>query len=507
MDTIAVLDFGSQYAHLICRRIRSLSVRADLVAHDTSVDDLRRRGVRGIVLSGGPSSVYDEGAPRPDPAIFSMGVPILGICYGHQLVVDAFGGRVRRANREYGSSELSVDSADGLLGGIGPSVRAWMSHGDEAERVPDGFEVIAHTRSSNAAAIADAARSVYSVQFHPEVTHTERGVDILGNFALRICSAGADWTMGSFVESQVRRLSSIEGGVLCGVSGGVDSTVVAVLLHRAIGDRLRCVFVDNGLLREGEADEVRSILAGAGVENLEVIDASERFLGRLAGITDPEKKRHAVGDEFARVFTEAAQSGAGCKWLAQGTLYPDVIESGSTHGPADVIKSHHNVGGLPKWLGMETVEPLRELYKDEVRRVAGILGLPERVVSRHPFPGPGLSVRVMGEATREKIEIARKASAIVEAELAADGLLASVWQAYAGVGDDRAVAVIGDARLHGRVVIIRIVESTDAMTADWSRVPYDTLARMSNRITNEVEGVALVTYAISSKPPATIELE
>jgi len=442
MDTIAVLDFGSQYAHLLCRRIRSLSVRAELVAHDTRADELKRRGVRGIVLSGGPASVYEEGAPRPDPGVFTLGVPVLGICYGHQLVVDAFGGRVRRANREYGLSELTIDAPGGIFGGIAGPVRAWMSHGDEAEEIPGGFGVVAHTRDSCAAAIADASRSVYGIQFHPEVTHTERGTDMLGNFALRICGARAEWTMESFIASQVERLSGIEGRVLCGVSGGVDSTVVAVLLHRAIGGRLRCVLVDNGLLREGEADEALSVLAGAGID-----------------------------------------------------------------GPAQTIKSHHNVGGLPSWLGMETVEPLRDLYKDEVRQVARLLGLPERAISRHPFPGPGLSVRVMGEATRQKVAIARQASAIVEAELASAGLHSSVWQAYAGVGDDRAVAVVGDARLHGRVVTVRIVESTDAMTADWARIPHETLARISTRITNEVEGIALVTYAISSKPPSTIELE
>lgn len=507
MDTIAVLDFGSQYAHLICRRIRSLSVRAELVAHDTGANELRERGVRGIVLSGGPASVYEKGAPRPDPGVFSMGVPVLGICYGHQLVVDAFGGRVRRANREYGLSELSIDAPGGIFGGIDGPVRAWMSHGDEAEELPGGFGAIAHTRDSRAAAIADTSRSVYGIQFHPEVTHTERGTDMLGNFALRICGARAEWTMGSFIDSQVSALSRVEGGVLCGVSGGVDSTVVAALLHRAIGGRLRCVLVDNGLLREGEAGEALSTLAAAGIGDVELIDASERFLSRLEGVTDPEEKRRAVGDEFARVFSEAASSGRRCEWLAQGTLYPDVIESGPAGGQAQTIKSHHNVGGLPSWLGMGTVEPLRDLYKDEVREVARLLGLPARAISRHPFPGPGLSVRVMGEATRQKVAVARRASAIVEAELAAAGLHSSVWQAYAGVGDDRAVAVVGDARLHGRVVTVRVVESTDAMTADWARIPHETLARISTRITNEVEGVALVTYAISSKPPSTIELE
>ncbi len=504
MDRIAVLDFGSQYAHLICRRIRSLSVRADLVRHD--IDPAKLGGVKGIILSGGPSSVHEDGSPHPHDGIFSANVPVLGICYGHQLVVDKFGGEVLNANREYGSSALQIDEPKGLLGGIGTSVRAWMSHGDEASKVPGGFEVIAHTSTSRAAAIADPDRRVYGVQFHPEVAHTERGNDILGNFVLKICGARADWTMESFVEDKVAELSEIGGNVLCGASGGIDSTVTAALLHRAIGPRLRCVFVDNGLLRHGEPDGVRSLYEELGID-LETVDASERFLGRLSGVADPEKKRRIVGGEFIAVFGEAAASGTRCTHLAQGTLYPDVIESGSTGGPAAVIKSHHNVGGLPKELGLELVEPLRELYKDEVREVARILGIPESIIARHPFPGPGLSVRIMGAVTPEKLAMARDASRIVEDELRNAGLYDSVWQAYAGVGNDRAVGVVGDMRVHGHVVVIRIVESIDAMTADWSRIPHNVLEAMSNRITNEVDNVALVTYAVSSKPPATIELE
>ena len=505
MDKIAVLDFGSQYAHLICRRIRSLSVCAELVPHD--VDPGSLCDVKGIILSGGPSSVHNADAPRPRDGIFEMGVPVLGICYGHQLVVDRFGGSVKRVNREYGSSELTIDGGKDLFGGIGSAVRAWMSHGDEAERVPDGFDVIAHTTSSRTAAIADSTRSVYGVQFHPEVAHTERGTDMLGNFAIKICRARAEWTTESFIKRQVSTLSKISGSVLCGVSGGIDSTVTAALLHKAIGARLRCVFVDHGMLREGERDDVKSLFEELEIPGVEFVDASTGFLERLRGVTDPEEKRRIVGDEFVRVFAEVAASGTKCEWLAQGTLYPDVIESGSARGPAEVIKSHHNVGGLPERLGMKLVEPLRDLYKDEVRRVGALLGLGSRVISRHPFPGPGLSVRIMGKVTGEKLTIARKASKIVEDELAAAGLYDSVWQAYAGVGDDKAVGVVGDARIHAHVVVIRIVESADAMTADWSRVPHDVLEKMSNRITNEVDGVALVTYAISSKPPATIELE
>ena len=503
-----MLDFGSQYSHLICRRIRDFSVRAELVPYDTPAARLAEMAPRGIVLSGGPASVYDEGAPRPDPAVFDAGVPILGICYGHQVIVDRFGGAVKRANREYGSSVLSVagGGGEGLLSGLGGPVRAWMSHGDEAERVPDGFEVIGRTDSAAAAAIADAGRSVYGIQFHPEVAHTEKGDTILRNFAVGICGARREWTMEAFVDEAVAKLSRAGGRVLCGISGGVDSTVAAALLHRAVGGRLACVFVDNGLLREGERAEVEAALGASGLGlPVEYVDASARFLARLEGVSDPERKRLAIGEEFAAVFAEFAEANGPFRSLAQGTLYPDVIESGVSGGPAAVIKSHHNVGGLPDWLGLDVVEPLRDLYKDEVRRVAGILGVPDSLVWRHPFPGPGLAVRIIGEVTAEKLAVCRRASRIVEDELRRAGLYGSVWQAYAAVGDDRAVGVVGDERSHGRIVMVRIVDSVDAMTADWTRVPSEVLEAISNRITNEVEGVAWVTYAVSSKPPATIE--
>ena len=503
-----MLDFGSQYSHLICRRIRDFSVRAELVPYDTPAARLAEMSPRGIVLSGGPASVYDEGAPRPDPAVFDAGVPILGICYGHQVIVDRFGGAVKRANREYGSSVLSVSGGggEGLLSGLGGPVRAWMSHGDEAERVPDGFEVIGRTDSAAAAAIADAGRSVYGIQFHPEVAHTEKGDTILRNFAVGICGARREWTMEAFVDETVAKLSRAGGRVLCGISGGVDSTVAAALLHRAVGGRLACVFVDNGLLREGERAEVEAALGASGLGlPVEYVDASARFLARLEGVSDPERKRLAIGEEFAAVFAEFAEANGPFRSLAQGTLYPDVIESGVSGGPAAVIKSHHNVGGLPDWLGLDVVEPLRDLYKDEVRRVAGILGVPDSLVWRHPFPGPGLAVRIIGEVTAEKLAVCRRASRIVEDELRRAGLYGSVWQAYAAVGDDRAVGVVGDERSHGRIVMVRIVDSVDAMTADWTRVPSEVLEAISNRITNEVEGVAWVTYAVSSKPPATIE--
>ncbi len=505
MDKILVLDFGSQYSHLICRRIREFSVYAELVPYDIGPDELRAHGPKGVILSGGPSSVYSPGAPAPDAAIFEAGLPLLGICYGHQLIVDRFGGRVKRANREYGSSLLVVDDDGGLLGGLGGPVRAWMSHGDEAEELPPGFRVIGHTEASGAAAIASDEGPVYGIQFHPEVAHTERGGKILENFALKVCGARQDWTMEGFVDSAVEKIAAIEGNVLCGVSGGIDSTVAAILIHRAVGDRLKCVFVDNGLLRLGEAEEIGKMFREHFKVDFSAVDASREFLGALRGVEDPERKRAIVGREFARAFTGFAEGNGPFRWLAQGTLYPDVIESGVSKGPAAVIKSHHNVGGLPEELGLEVLEPLRDLYKDEVREIARLLGVPEGVLMRHPFPGPGLAVRVMGEVTGKKLDTARIASKIVEDELREAGLYGKVWQAYAAVGDDRAVGVVGDERMYGNVVTVRVVDSVDAMTADWTRLPHDLLERMSNRITNEIEDVTWVTYAISSKPPSTIE--
>lgn len=505
MDRVVVLDFGSQYSHLICRRIREFSVYAELIPYDTSRGDLERLSPKGIILSGGPSSVYEEDAPVPDEKIFDLGMPLLGICYGHQLIVDRYGGKVKRANKEYGSSNLTVDDGGSILGGVGASIRAWMSHGDEAEQVPKGFRVIGHTDSARAAAIASQDGRTYGIQFHPEVAHTQHGTEILKNFVLGVCGAAQDWTMERFVEDEVAKISKIGGRVLCGVSGGIDSTVAAVLIHKAIGDRLQCVFVDNGLLRLGEEAEIEGMFRdGFGME-FSKVDASERFLQSLRGVTDPEGKRIIVGEEFVRAFTEFARKSGTFEWLAQGTLYPDVIESGISNGPASVIKSHHNVGGLPDWLNLKVLEPLRELYKDEVREIAKMLGVPESLRARHPFPGPGLAVRIMGEVTPDKIGIAKKASKIVEEELARTGWYGRVWQAYAAVGDDKAVGVVGDERMYGNVVTVRVVDSVDAMTADWTRLPHDVLEGISNRITNEIESVTWVTYAISSKPPSTIE--
>jgi GMP synthase (glutamine-hydrolysing) len=434
-----------------------------------------------------------------------MNLPLLGICYGHQLIVNKFGGKVKRANKEYGSSLLTIDSDKDLLNGIGESVRAWMSHGDEAEQIPESFKVIGHTEGAKAAAIANEEKSIYGIQFHPEVVHTEQGTEILKNFVLKVCGAKQEWTMEGFIDTAVEKISKIDGNVLCGVSGGIDSTVVALLIHKAIGDRLKCVFVDNGLLRVNEEKEVEEMFKDNFKVNFTSVNAAGIFLKKLKGIEDPERKRKIVGEEFVRVFTEFAKGNGPFKWLAQGTLYPDVIESGVSKGPAAVIKSHHNVGGLPDWLNLEILEPLRELYKDEVRKIAKILGVPEKLFMRHPFPGPGLSVRIIGEITPTKLEICKVASKIVEEELMDAGLYEKVWQAYAAVGDDRAVGVVGDERRYGNIVMIRVVDSVDAMTADWTRLPHGLLEKMSNRITNEIEDVTWVTYTISSKPPATIE--
>ena len=505
MDKIIVLDFGSQYSHLICRRIREFSVYAELVPYDISPQELKQMNPKGIIFSGGPSSVYNDNAPIPDEELFDFELPLLGICYGHQLIVNKFGGKVKRANKEYGSSLLSMDENSRLLDGLGNSIRAWMSHGDEAEEIPSNFEIIGHTENSHAAAIANKERTVFGIQFHPEVVHTERGTDILKNFVVNVCQAKQEWTMEGFVDKTVAEISKIEGNVLCGVSGGIDSTVAALLIHKAIGNRLTGVFVDNGLLRLKESEEIEDMFKNNFSLNFHRIDASEKFLSKLKGVTDPERKRKTVGEEFIKVFSDFAKEKGSFNWLAQGTLYPDVIESGVSKGPAAVIKSHHNVGGLPEWLNLKILEPLRELYKDEVRDVARILGVPERLLKRHPFPGPGLSVRIIGEVTPSKLSISRKASKIVEDELWDAGIYGKVWQAYAAVGDDKAVGVVGDERKYGRIVTVRVVDSIDAMTADWTRLPDGVLEKISNRITNEIEEVTWVSYVISSKPPATIE--
>jgi len=499
-----VLDFGSQYSQLICRRIRDFSVYAELLPFDTSLENIKKLNPKGIIFSGGPSSVYDSNAPVPDGKIFQLNVPILGICYGHQIIVNNFGGKVKRANKEYGSSVLTIDNNSDILNGIGDSVRAWMSHGDEAEDVPEDFEIIGHTDSSRSAAIANKQKTVFGIQFHPEVVHTEKGTEILKNFVLDVCYANPDWTMEKFVENAVENISKVEGNVLCGVSGGIDSTVTALLIHKAIGNRLKCVFVDNGLLRLNEAEEIENMFKNNFEVDFTKIDGQEQFLSKLNGVIDPEEKRKIIGKEFGNIFTKFSKENEQFTWLAQGTLYPDVIESGVSKGPASVIKTHHNVGGLPE-LHLKVLEPLRDLYKDEVRKVAKIIGVPQDLIMRHPFPGPGLAVRIIGEVTKNKLDITRLASKIVEEELQNADLYDKVWQAYAAVGDDKAVGVVGDERKYGNIVMIRVVDSIDAMTADWTRLPNELIEKISNRITNEIDDVTWVSYVVSSKPPATIE--
>jgi GMP synthase (glutamine-hydrolysing) len=504
IDKIIILDFGSQYAHLICRRIRELGVYAELLPYDTPIDTMIDKHVKGIIFSGGPASVYEEDAPLADPKIFDLKIPILGICYGHQFIVHSLGGKVRRAKREYGRAELFIDDNKDLFANF-DKIACWMSHADAADRLPEGFEVIAHTSNSFAAAIRHNLKRIYGIQFHPEVVHTERGIEILRNFALNICKAKPEWSMESFIDITIKDLrEKLDGNILCATSGGIDSTAVALLLHKAVGDRLRCLFVDHGLLRENEEEEVVSMFKELGI-NLIYIDAKNQFLSKLKGVTDPEEKRLIIGEEFANIFEEAVKSHGPFNWLAQGTLYPDVIESGVSKGPASRIKSHHNVAGLPDWISMKIIEPFKLLYKDEVRKIAKMLGMPESMINRHPFPGPGLAVRIIGAINEEKLAICKHASKIVEEELINANLYDKVWQAFAIVGDDKAVGVLGDERQYGRMVSIRVVESLDAMTADWSKLPYEILAKMSNRITNEIEGVTWVSYVISSKPPATIE--
>jgi GMP synthase (glutamine-hydrolysing) len=508
MDKIVVLDFGSQYSHLICRRIREANVYCELLPFNTPAKVIKEIDPKGIIFSGGPASVYAKDAPKPDKDLLKLGKPILGICYGHQVLVDNFGGKVRKASaREYGRAGLVIDDKSDLFKSLGSGIACWMSHGDAAEKLPDGFKVIAHTENSFSAAIGNREKKLYGIQFHPEVVHTEKGTQILKNFAQTISGARAEWDMESFVDSTIADIRKQVGKekVLAAVSGGIDSTTVAALMHRAIGKNLKCLFVNHGLLRQGEEEEVVRLFKDQLGIDVIYRNAEKQFMGKLKGVADPEKKRLIIGEEFANVFVDTVKKDGPFQWLAQGTLYPDVIESGVSKGPAAVIKTHHNVGGLPKWLDLKVIEPLRYLYKDEVRKVARLLSVPDDLLKRHPFPGPGLAVRIIGEVTPEKTRICKHASKIVEDELRSAGWYEKVWQAYAAVGDDRAVGVLGDERVYGHIVMVRVVESVDAMTADWSRLPHDLLERISNRITNEVEGATWVTYAVSSKPPATIE--
>jgi GMP synthase (glutamine-hydrolysing) len=510
-EVIPILDFGSQYAQLIARRVRERGVYSELVRPDISVEQLRKLNPKGIILSGGPSSVYEPNAPRCDPRIFDIGVPILGICYGMQLGAQILGGQVKPAKaREYGRAKLHVVAKDSLVDGLPDETTVWMSHGDQIHELPEEFIALATTPTCPYAAARHRTRAFYGVQFHPEVTHTPRGGRLFENFLYEICRCKGDWTMGNFVEATVRRVREQvgTGKVICGLSGGVDSAVTAALLHKAIGDRLVCIFVDNGLLRKAERELVERTFRDHFHINLIVHDATEQFLTPLRGITDPQQKRKIIGREFIEAFKREAKNIQGAAYLAQGTLYPDVIESGHGYaGTAANIKLHHNVGGLPEQLGFELVEPLRELFKDEVRKVGEVLGLPEQIVWRHPFPGPGLAVRVIGEITPERLRVLRDADEIVLEELVSNGLYRKTSQVFAALLPIGTVGVMGDARSYDSVIAIRAVESEDFMTADWSRLPYEVLATMSNRIINEVRGVNRVVYDISSKPPATIEWE
>jgi GMP synthase (glutamine-hydrolysing) len=506
-ELIAVLDFGGQYSHLITRRVRECEVYSELLPYGTKPGELRRLNAKGIILSGGPASVYDDAAPSCDPEIFHMGLPVLGICYGLQLMVQMLGGRVKATNRhEYGKADLTIRDATDLFKGMSGRIVSWMSHGDYAESLPDGFEVIADSENCPTAAIRDRGRKLYGVQFHPEVSHTEKGKEIIRNF-IAVANCRPTWNPRSIIETSVEEVKAAVGNenVLCGVSGGVDSTTTAVLIHKAVGNGLTCIFVNHGLLRKNEENAIRKTLTEDFKLNLRYVDASGRFLEKLKGVGDPEEKRKIIGEEFIRVFEEESLKLGSFRWLAQGTLYPDVIESAGSGSPASRIKSHHNVGGIPEWSRFKIIEPLRFLYKDEVRNVARELGLPSEIVLTHPFPGPGLAVRIVGEVTEEKLRVCREASAIVEDVLTREGLYDKVWQAFAVVGDDNAVGVEGDHRQLGHMVTVRIVNSSDGMTADWTRIPHEVLEEISNRITGEVRGVTWVAYAITSKPPSTIE--
>jgi GMP synthase (glutamine-hydrolysing) len=513
-ELILVLDFGSQYTQLIARRVRELGVYSEIHPFNIPVEKILQLKPIGIILSGGPSSVYEEAAPKPSPKVLELGIPVLGICYGLQLIADQLGGKVdASARREFGKAILKIDKGEDLLQGLNGSTTVWMSHGDALSRIPTGFEAIAHTENSPICAIRNPAKKIFAVQFHPEVAHTPDGKKILSNFLFKVCGAKGDWTPAHFIQRTVQDIREKVGSsrVLCALSGGVDSSVAAVLLREAIGDRLHCIHINNGLMRKGESEQVVETFRKTFHIKLTYVDATEIFLSRLKGVSDPEKKRRIIGNTFIEVFeTESrkiAGADGGFEFLAQGTLYPDVIESTSFKGPSVTIKTHHNVGGLPEKMNFKLIEPFRELFKDEVREVGRKLGLPESFIERHPFPGPGLAVRVLGDITKEQLDLLREADAIFIEEIKKAGLYNEIWQAFVVLLPVRSVGVMGDGRTYEYTVALRAVTSVDGMTADWARIPPDVLAVVSNRIINELRGINRVVYDVSSKPPATIEWE
>ena len=510
-QVVPILDFGSQYVQLIARRVREAGVYSMLIGPQATYEQLKALNPKGIILSGGPSSVHDADAPKPDPRLFDLGIPVLGICYGMQAGCELLGGEVQNAQaREYGGVRLQITDNTGLLKGVPEQTTAWMSHGDQVQSLSDDFVPLATTPTCPYAAVRHKSKPFFGVQFHPEVTHTPHGADILSNFLYTVCGCDGSWRMANFLEHEIRHIRERVGNkqVICGLSGGVDSSVVAAMLHRAIGKQLTCIFVDNGLLRKGERQMVETTFRDHFDLDLRVVDAEAQFLGDLAGVTDPQDKRTRIGHRFIDIFKHASCDIDNASFLAQGTLYPDVIESGHGYaGTAANIKLHHNVGGLPEQLGFDLIEPLRNLFKDEVRQLGLVLGLPEAMVWRHPFPGPGLAVRVLGEVTRPQLELLRDCDTILLEEIVANNLYRRTAQVFAVLLPVKSVGVMGDGRTHEQVVAIRAVESQDFMTADWARIPYDVLATISNRIINEVRGVNRVVYDISSKPPATIEWE
>lgn len=513
-EFIAILDYGSQYNQLIARRVRENNIYCEILPPTTTAAELKMNSkLKGIILSGGPASVYEKDSPKMDKEILELGIPVLGICYGMQLISDTLGGKVVKADkREYGLSKLLIKDFSDLMWNMRSTLDVWMSHGDQVTKLPQGFEPIAYTMTCPFGAVRNRSKKIYGVQFHPEVIHTQNGKDIIKNFLVKICDCSGDWTMKSYVNDAIEKIKNQVGTkkVMCGLSGGVDSSVAAVLIHKAIGNNLHCVFVNNGVLRKNEAEEVLKTFRDGYKLNLHYFDASERFLDKLKGIIDPEEKRKIIGGEFIRVFEEEAkrlEGLGGMEFLAQGTLYPDVIESISTKGPSAVIKSHHNVGGLPKDLKFKLIEPLRELFKDEVRVLGKELGIPDEILWRQPFPGPGLAVRILGEVTREHVEMLKNADNIIIEEIKKANLYRSIWQSFGVLLPIKTVGVMGDERTYDNVIALRAVESQDGMTADWVKIPYEVLNVISNRIVNEVRGINRVVYDISSKPPATIEWE